>query len=94
MLAVRLPWVIYCFETFIGDKNQCNHCTRMFCFDHGHAKTLCKLNSIPISSLLVYAPQRTVNAFKMSLPDIENLIISLNLFIGRSSLNNSMIKNG
>ena len=85
--------ILFC-NRLIGDKNQRNHCTRMICFDHGHAKTLSKLNSMPISSFLVYAPQRTINAFKMSLPDIENSIISLNWFIGRSSLNNSMIKNG
>ena len=83
--------LLFC-NRLIGDKNQCNHCTRMICFDQGHGKTLSKLNSVPIPSLLVYAPQRAINTFKMSLQDIENSIISLNSVIGRSSLKNSMIK--
>ena len=83
--------LLFC-NRLICDKNQCNHCTMMICFDQGHGKTLSKLNSMPISSLLVYAPQRAINTFKMSLPDIENSIISLNSVIGGSSLNNSMIK--
>ena len=62
--------LLFC-NRLIGDKNQCNHCTRMICFDHKNiilkTKILSKLNSMRISSLLVYAPQRTINIFKMSL---------------------------
>ena len=85
--------LLFCNRLFEGES-QCNQCTKMICFDHKHSQILSRLNLTKISSSLVYAPDRTKEAFSMIMSNQLDSVLFFKSFISSQIINSSKIKEG
>ena len=84
--------LLFCSRLFEGER-QWNQCTRMICFDHKHLQILSRLLT-KVSSLLVYAPDRTKEAFAIIMFHQLDSVLFFKSFISSQIINSSRIKEG